>query len=289
MEAGRGSRTALSTALMRAVHTRGAEPVLVNDPWADRLVLSEEREDITKRLGGSDLEEALRTHPAYGAVILRAGYTEESLAQAVARGVSQYVIVGAGMDSFALRRPAFARELQIFEVDHPDTQAFKAERLRVCGVTLPAGVHLVPADLSEVGLDRALADSPYRRDRPSFFAWLGVSIYLTRAANLATLAAIANCAPAGSEVVFDYADQAVLEAGVARTPMSQVRTQVAEAGEPWLSGFDPDQLPGDLRDAGLELIEDLGAEDLQVRYCAGRSDGLLPSFGARLARARVAA
>ena len=277
----------MSAALMRAVHTRLDHPVLIDDRWGDRLVFDDERKAMVARLGAEDLDTALRSHPAYGAVILRACYAEEALASAVARGVRQYVLVGAGMDSFALRRPPFAQDLEIFEVDHPATQAFKTGRLEACEIALPRGVHLVAADLGETGIDAALAGSSFRPDRPSFFSWLGVTIYLSRAANLATIGAIASCAPAGSELVFDYVDQRALDSASQHGPIARARDQVASAGEPWISGFDPDQLRDELRGEGLELIENLGPEELRARYCAGRTDGLAPSRGAYVARAGV--
>ena len=179
----------------------------------------------------------LRAHPAYGAVILRTHYAEDALADAVTRGVSQYVLVGSGMDSFALRRPSFARDLEIFEVDHPATQRFKTGRLKACGIPVPRGVHLVPADLSQTGIDAALEGSPFRPDIPSFFSWLGVTIYLTRTANLDTLGAIAACAASGSELVFDYVDQSRLETEPRDDRTGRARAQVAAMGEPWVSGF----------------------------------------------------
>jgi len=278
----------MSAALMRSAHARLDDPVLIDDRWADRLVLADERQAMLARLGGEDLDAALRDHPAYGAVILRARYTEDALAEAVGRGVRQYVIVGAGMDSFALRRPSFAGDLQIFEVDHPATQAFKIDRLRACAVSLPTDLHLVSADLGETSLDAALAACAFRPDRPSFFAWLGVTIYLTREANLSTLGAIASCAPAGSEVVFDYADQGALESGAPETAIGRARDQVASVGEPWISGFEPHRLSEELRATGLELIENLGSQEQDARYCAGRGDGLAATANGYIARARVA-
>jgi len=242
---------------------------------------------MAARSGGADLDSVLRAHPSYGTVILRARYAEEALAEAVARGVAQYVIIGAGMDSFALRRPEFARDLEIFEVDHPSTQELKAARLRACGAETPAGLHLIAADLSETALDEALAGSSFRSDRPAFFSWLGVTGYLTREANLATLAAVAACAPPGSELVFSYLDQRLLDGGDGEGAMGAVRAQVASVGEPWISGFDPALLGADLRGARLELVEDLGPTELATRYCATRSDGLTPSRGSHVARARV--
>ncbi len=289
MDPGRASATAIGTALMRAAHTRLDRPMLIDDPWGDRLIFAEEREAMLARAGAENLDTVLRAHPSYGTVILRARYAEDVLAEAVRRGVRQYVIVGAGMDSFALRRPPFAHDLEIFELDHPSTQELKTGRLAACEIPLPPGLHLVAADLSETGLDDALASSPFRRDRPAFFSWLGVTTYLTREANLATLAAIACCALAGSELVFSYLDQSLLDSDSAHGPMQRARAQVASLGEPWVSGFDPDQLDCDLRGTGLELVENLGPEELGARYCAGRSDGLNPSPGSHVARARIVA
>ena len=289
MDPGRASTTAIGTALMRAAHTRLDRPPLIEDPWGDRLVLADERAALLARAGAEDLDAVLREHPSYGTVILRARYAEDALADAVRRGARQYVIVGAGLDSFALRRPPFARDLEVFEVDHPSTQRFKAQRLDLCGVRAPHGVHLVAADLSETGLGSALAGSPYRSDLPAFFSWLGVTTYLTHEANLATLAAIASCAPSGSELVFSYLDQRVLDADGEHAAVQRARDQVASVGEPWVSGFNPDRLDSDLRGTGLELVANLGPRELADRYCAGRVDGLRPSFGAHLAHARVVA
>jgi methyltransferase (TIGR00027 family) len=272
---------------MRAAHTRLDSPALIEDPWGDRLGFAGEREAVEARAGAPDLDAILRAHPSYGTVILRARYTEDRLAEAVRTGVGQYVIVGAGMDSFALRRPEFARELEIFEVDHPSTQELKTERLAAYGVPLPAGLHLISADLSQTRLDEALAGSPFRSELPAFFSWLGVTGYLTREANLGTLTAIASCAPPGSEVVFSYLDERLLEPGDAEDPMQKARAQVASLGEPWVSGFDPARLQQQLDSTGLEIVENLGPEQLGARYCAGRSDGLQPSPGSHLARACV--
>jgi methyltransferase (TIGR00027 family) len=277
----------MGTALMRAAHTRMDRPVLIEDSWGDRLILDEERDAMLARAGGRDADALLRAHPSYGTVIVRARYAEDLLADAVRRGVRQYVIIGAGMDSFALRRPGSPQDLEIFEVDHPSTQALKAGRLGRCGIPMPAGLHLVAADLSETRLDEALAGSSFHGDRPAFFSWLGVTSYLTREANLATLTAIATCALAGSELAFSYLDQRLLDADVAPGRLQRARAQVASLGEPWVSGFDPDELGSVVRGTGLEIIENLGPEELAERYCAGRTDSLSPSLGAHLAHARV--
>lgn len=288
MEGGRASVTAMATALMRATHTRLERPSLIEDPWGDRLILDEERAAMRAGIGAEDLDEALRAHPSYGTVILRARYCEDALARAVEAGVRQYVIVGAGMDSFALRSPAFARAVEVFEVDHPATQEFKRSRLAACGVPAPPNLHLITADLGERTLDEALAGSAFRADRPAFFAWLGVTVYLSRAANLATFRAIAASAPAGSELVFSYIDGRLLDSGAEQGAMRAAAERVASAGEPWVSGFDPELIDRDLSDCGLELIESVGPGELSARYCAGRTDGFAPTPGSHLAHARIA-
>jgi methyltransferase (TIGR00027 family) len=285
MQPGRASVTAIGASLMRAAHTRLDDPVLLDDRWADRLIRDEERSAVRAAHDGVDVYTALRRHPSYGNVILRARYTEDALEQAVARGIGQYVIVGAGLDSFALRRPPFAAELAVFEVDHPATQRFKRERLAEAGEQEPANLHFVAADLGEISLDTALRGSAFDPASPAFYAWLGVTPYLTREANLATLAAIARAGQGGgSELVFSYLDQRVFDHGDWPERAQRARDSVAAAGEPWVSGFDPGGLVELLAGLGLELIENVGPDELSTRY--GRS-GLTPSSNSYIARARV--
>jgi methyltransferase (TIGR00027 family) len=294
------SRTALGASLMRAIHTRVDRPRLIDDPWGDRLVtdaekaalrrrvLVEAEPDVRQRLEalGSDqavLDAALRRHPTYGGVVLRSRYAEDALEAAVARGVRQYVLVGAGLDSFCVRQPAFAHALDVFEVDQPASQAQKRERL--AGVEVPANVHFVAADLAREPLATALGGAGFSSTVPAFFSWLGVTIYLPRDANLTTLHAIATCSAPGTELVFTYFDQRVLDARV--PALEAMRAKRAEMGEPWVSGFDPTTLAAELRDVGLVLLEDLTGRELTARYCAGRADGLAASGAGHVAHARV--
>jgi methyltransferase (TIGR00027 family) len=301
MDATRVSLTALGTSLMRAVHTRLDRPALISDPWGDRLITDAEREALLEfgvrglapaarqQLEALEPEEAVaalvRAHPSYGAIVMRARYAEDALASAVGRGVRQYVMVGAGLDSFALRRPDFARDVEIFEIDHPATQSFKLDRLRECGVVRPEGVRYVAADLSVEGLDVALDRCGFDHRQCSFFAWLGVTAYLSRDANLQTLRAIADCGAPGSELVFTYLERRYLESPDVEAVA--LRETFASVGEPWVCGFDPTQLSDDLRAAGLLLVEDLGEQEQRERYCADREDSLAPSPGEHIARARV--
>jgi len=280
---------------MRAAHSRLASSPLIDDPWGDRIVVESEREVILNAvlngLNPQDREEcekagapskvldaALQRHPGFGWAILRTRYTEDTLAIAVGRGIRQYVIVGAGFDSFSLRQPAFARDVNVFEIDHPATQELKRQRLRECRVPIPPAHHFVSADLSVEQIGDALARSTFRSTAPTFFSWLGVTQYLTREANLATLRGVAACSATGSELVFTYVDQREFGGGPSSTEVGRLKGAFATAREPWLSGFDPSNLVDDLAAVGLRLIEDLDGLDAKRRYCADRDD-LLPLAG----------
>lgn len=293
------SRTALAAALMRAIHTRCDQPRVIDDPWGDRLVSEEEKAALSRRVleeAGPEvrprlaalsdraiLDIALRRHPTYGGVVLRTRYAEDALAAAAARGVAQYVLVGAGLDSFCVRQPPYASALAIFEVDHPASQALKRERL--AGVAVPSNVRFAAADLARESLADALGRAGFCATVPAFFSWLGVTIYLTREANVATLRAIASCAAPGSELVFTYFDQRVLDARIPH--VEAMRERRAAMGEPWVSGFDPTTLAAELRDLGLLLIEDVTGPALTARYCAGRTDGLAAGRAGHIAHVRV--
>jgi methyltransferase (TIGR00027 family) len=301
------SRTSLATSLMRAVHTRRDPNPLIDDSWGDRIVPESfrlayrdaalARLDAAGRervLAGEPRDEALasladralRASPAYAGVITRTRYTEDALRVAVAGGVRQYVIIGAGFDSFSLRRPPFAQDLEIFEVDHPATQALKRRRLGECGLSPPAGVHFVGADLAVEDLDTALARTPFHPQTPSFFSWLGVTMYLTRDANLATFRAIARCGAAGSELVFTYFDSRVY--GLDSGPFAELSQRVAALGEPFQSGFDPNTIGADLLACGLRLEEDIDDREALERFDRADSNDLRPTRFSRVVRARIA-
>jgi len=301
MEPSKASHTALATSLMRALHTRSDPAPLLDDPWGDRLVPESVQAGLRERAmarldpalradaaPGKVLDAAMRENGAYAGVILRSRYTEDMLEAAVARGITQYVLIGAGFDSFVCRRPAWADGLQIYEVDHPATQQLKRERLQHCGIAESDAVQFVAADLSEETLQSALARSSFQQTQPTFFSWLGVTVYLTREVNLATLRAIASIAPAGSELIFTYVDEAVLRPGHAGTEaFNKLRSDVSSIGESFLSGFDPATLKPLLLETGLLLLEDLGGSQAVARYDATGVNGLRWAGAGHVAHARV--
>ncbi len=277
MEKLAASRTAITTALMRAAHTRLDPAPLIEDPWGDRLIPESARESIR--------DESLLRSLAYPNVITRTRYTEDALQAAVARGIRQYVLIGAGFDSFALRRPGFAADLKIFEIDFPATQALKLERIKACDLTLPDSVHFIAADLSQESVAAALARSAFQDGQLTFFSWLGVTMYLTRAANFATLKSIASCSPARSELVFTYFDERLFRAQ--SEAFRELEKSVAAIGEPFLSGFDPTALGAELAVCGLELVDDLNGAQIAARYDSAGRHGLGQSASSHIAHARV--
>jgi methyltransferase (TIGR00027 family) len=296
------SRTALVTSLMRALHSRRDPSPLIDDPWGDRLVPKSERDGFSERLlarmdpqaraadrrtPDAALDDFFLANTAYPGIVIRSRYTEDALREAMNKGIRQYVLIGAGFDSFALRRPPFSEALEIFEIDHPATQTLKIHRIRECGVALPPSVHFMAADLSSENLSAVLARSSFRGNEPAFFSWLGVAVYLTREANLATLRAVATCGAPGSELVFTYVDQAEFAPGGSTSPHNSNAQAVAGMGEPYVSGFNPREIASDLDQVGLELVEDLDGKRMSERYRRGGANGLRPPDSMHIALARV--
>ena len=268
---------------MRAAHTRLDPHPLIDDPWGDRLV----PESVKRAMASSNavLDESLMRSRSYANVVMRSRYAEDALKAGVSRGVRQYVLIGAGFDSFSLRLPEFAANLQIFEIDFPATQKLKLERIAACGIALSDTVHFIAADLSQESVAAALARSSFETHELAFFSWLGVTMYLTRDANLATLRSIASCSPPESEVVFTYLDERVFQAQ--SESFRELEQRVAAVGEPFLSGFDPAELPANLAACGLDLIEDLNGRQSAARYDRGGEHGLGQSPFSHIALARV--
>ena len=295
------SRTAEATAVMRAIHqVVDAEPRVFDDPVAARLLrLPDERWRRSAPVRAERVRQELRragllpSRPAIGArrlraqLVVRARYAEDQLQAAIERGVTQYVVLAAGLDTFALRRTDLQGTLTVFEVDHPGTQADKRRRIESAGLDWPGNLELVPIDFEHQSLSEALHQSSFDDRSPAFFSWLGVTYYLTREAICQTLRCIAERA-AGSDLVLDYwRSQAPLSLSD-RALLNATRMAVRAQAEPMLSFFEPHQLRELAAGSGLELVDDLSATMAGERYLAGRRDGLvLPGF-AHLAHLAVA-
>jgi methyltransferase (TIGR00027 family) len=271
MEEGRPSRTAWRVAMRRAAHQILDIPPVFTDPLALKIVEGQ--------------TPANDSAPFRAFMAVRSRYSEDRLAEAVAQGVSQCVVLGAGLDTFAYRNPHAG--LRVFEVDHPATQAWKRHCLDRSGIAIPASLTFVPVDFETQILRDGLMRAGFRFDQAAFFSWLGVVPYLTEEAFESTLCLIAS-APKGSGVVFDYGairDSLSPPEQEARDALS---ARVAAAGEPFKLFLDPRELALRLREIGFGDVEDLSARDLNARYFRDRPDGLrLLGTGGHLLCARV--
>jgi methyltransferase (TIGR00027 family) len=298
MENGQPSFTALTAAAARAAHlVVDGEPVIFADTLASALL-------------GERADELLSYHTSHGThpvlagaraqVTCRARYTEDALARAVGRGVTQYVVLGAGLDSFAYRSGGVAgpggRRVRLFEVDHPATQDWKRRALAHARVTVPDGVTFVPADLAaDAPADLAadtlpgiLAAAGFDGSAPALVGWLGVTMYLTRDVIAATLAALGRLAP-GSEVIADYMLPAELRDDAGAVYGSLVAQASAERGEPWLSCLAPEEMAGLAWAAGFAAVRNVPQRDAIPAALWQRSDALCPADLAMLLHATVPA
>ena len=205
---------------------------------------------------------------------------------AIARGIRQYVIVGAGLDTFALRQPGLADRLAVFELDHPASLQLKRRLLKRIGA-MPRNVEFVEADLECESVGDALKKSRFDPGQPCFMSWLGTTFYLTEAATFATLRSIAECAAPDSELVFDFCVPEASLGSRDRAELAALKRLAARRGEPFVGSFLPAQLAERISALGLELVDNASPEKLEQRYFAGRSDGFRPSRFAWLAHVKV--
>ena len=284
MRPDRPSRTALRVAQSRAAHQLLDTPRVLDDPLAVRIVGGEGVLELRGGMGGlaARLTRGLRAF-----VVARSRLAEDELAAAIARGVRQYVILGAGLDTFAYRSPLAHAGLRIFEVDHPATQAWKRSRLAAAGVGAPPSLSFVPVDFETQSFAAELYGAGLRADAPAFLSWLGVTMYLTSEAVIGTLRWVAEGLARGSGIVFDYATPPESVNLPQRFIYRALLRRVAAAGEPFRSFFVPAQLSAALAALGFTHIEDLGAPELNARYFARRADGLRVGGLARLVCART--
>ncbi|PRX41722.1 methyltransferase (TIGR00027 family) [Planifilum fimeticola] len=302
MEKNHASLTALISAYVRAYHALYDEPKILDDFLARHMFTEEEFTDIGRNLAMAvqffdperaasfpDQETALAWMMRNQSTPLsRARYTEDMLELSVEQGVGQYVILGAGMDTFAFRRKDLLNKLHVFELDHPATQAFKRHRLSELGWERPAQLHFVPVDFTKESLASALERSPYDPNTSSFFSWLGVTYYLDRDVVLRMFRSIAGIAPAGSTIVFDYMDEEAFIPERAAERTKRMQEMVRRTGEPMKTGFDPTALADELARNGLHLQENLSPADIEERYFQGRTDGYHAFEHVHFARAVVA-
>ena len=279
------SRTALRVALRRAAHQlMDREPLVFTDPLAVKILGVE----LAAELGRTpDPLPGHRARPHSAAlrafVVARARYAEDTLAAAVQEGATQYVLLGAGLDTFAYRSP-FA-ELRVYEVDHPATQGWKRGLLERAQIAAPETTRYTPIDFERQELGAELARAGFDRTAKTVFAWLGVVPYLTTEAFREIVRLIARQA-AGSQVVLDYSQPRRVLGEQEQLAHDSLASRVALAGEPFRSFFTVEEMAAEL--AGFGSVEDLGSEELNQRYFEGRADALrVLGAAGRMLSARV--
>lgn len=264
--------------MRRAAHQVLDRPLVLDDPLALRILgpAIAAQVEAEKRLPQPRAAKYVRAF-----MVARSRLAEEALARAVERGAGQFVVLGAGLDTFAYRNPYDSSKLRVFEVDYPATQAWKQECLSTAGIATPESLTFVPVDFETSSLSEGLAAAGFDRTRAAFFSWLGVTMYLTPEATDCTLAFIAAL-PKGSGVAFDYAVPRESLNWVGRFVFDRMAARVAAASEPFRLFFVPHDLSAKLRQMGFSEIEDSGAGELNERFFQGRRDGL--RVGGKLGR-----
>ncbi|WP_436488642.1 class I SAM-dependent methyltransferase [Chitinophaga sp. ARDCPP14] len=265
--------TAVRTALWRALHVQidpmphiiedetGLQLIAPDNGWQQRPDMSP---DFTKRLRAS--------------MVARARFIEDLVIAQQEQGIQQYVILGAGLDTFAQRRPDIASQLQVFEIDQPDTQSWKQQRLTELGFGMPEWLHFVGVDFETSSWWEQLINAGFDTSQPAVVACTGVSLYLTRDAIVATLRQLATLAPGSRIAMTFYLPFDLLKEE--DKPLQQIAEKGAQAaGTPFISFFTPEEMRTLAREAGFKTLEIISVDDLDKRYFTGRTDNFHPSSG----------
>lgn len=267
----------------RAAHQLLDFPPILADPLA-LLVIGREAE---AELRAGSVWHGHSSHGLRAFIAARSRLAEDCFVAAMAGGVGQYVLLGAGLDTFAYRAGARNPWLTVFEIDHPATQAWKRARLLEARIAVPDNVVYVPIDFEQGTFLEGLRGARFDFSRPSVFAWLGVTPYLTQKTALETLRSIAETMQPGSEVVFDYAEPVGNHEPSHRIGFTAMAERVASLGEPFRSFFEPVPLARELAAMGFSHIDDFDSEALNKLYFADREDGLMLRGRGHLVKARI--
>jgi methyltransferase (TIGR00027 family) len=259
------SRTALMAAMGRALHRDGPPPHVLDD-WMATSLAGEEGRAILDNMLANAPPDRMRAFQAWTAV--RSRFVEDFVESAVAAGISQYVILGAGLDSFAYRHPDLLERLTIFEVDHPFSQAWKRRRLEELHIPLHHNVVFAAVDFETQSLSDVLMAAGFSSDQRAVVSWTGVTMYLARPAIDATLDIVASWA-AGTCVVLSYDQPPGVLDDKGRALLADVSSTAAKYGEPFVSLFRRDEMEGLLVEHGFDSIAHFGAEDAVHNYFRG--------------------
>ncbi|WP_407485620.1 class I SAM-dependent methyltransferase [Elizabethkingia miricola] len=271
--------TAIRTALWRAFHTQtDAEPHILEDTVGLQLIAPEqgwqERPDIkyTQRLRAS--------------VVARSRYIEDIITTEIPKGTDQYIILGSGLDTFAQRNPNITSKIQIFEIDQPDTLAWKQKRLSETGFHIPENLHFVPVNFEKSSWWKQLLKAGFNIHKPTVIACTGVTLYLTRSAIKETLQHMVSLAAGSVVAISFYLPVELLEKE--DQPMQEMANKGAQqAGTPFISFFSPEEVIAIAKESGLKNTDLVSTEDIKDLYFKNRTDGLSPASGEVFLLARI--
>ncbi len=277
MKSGSSSQTAMMVAMPRAIHQLiDDEPRVLDDPVAVHMVPGFSRENVLSTLNAPnpilDYRSPMMTL-ARANLIMRARFAEDCLHEAINAGVWQYVILGAGFDTFAYRQPSWGGKLRVFEVDHPATQRIKRNRLSTAGIKIPGNVSYCGCDFEQMSLSDALASTQFDTKSPTFFSWLGVTVYLTVASIDTTLRYVASL-PAGTTIVFDGLRPVIPPSGFEIDLLKMIELTLKMTDEPLVTDPEPREWDTWLKQVGFSRISHLTPEEATARYFAFRDDVL---------------
>ncbi|ASK64141.1 SAM-dependent methyltransferase [Virgibacillus phasianinus] len=274
------SFTAMMTAYIRGIHSKYTNPKIFNDCLGYDLIPEEQKNRIEQTMP----KEALMHSTAS---ITRSRYTEDCLMKAIENGVEQYVILGAGLDTFAYRYPDLLKSLHVFELDHPATQNFKRQRVDELGWNHPDNLHYISIDFTRDNLHYISIDFTredivtkfnsslnYSVLSKSFFSWQGVTMYLSKEEVYKTLTNLSKVTPAGSMIVFDYFSVDEFNEETTSTNLQKKENMMNKIGEPMKTGFDPASMKEEMAELGLNLLENLSPVDIKKRYMTGLNENL---------------
>lgn len=279
MKQGQASKTAEAVAAVRARHRIYDTPLILDDPWAIELTSAAWRHICRSRvlswLVFDRLLVALR--PVQGNILARARYVEETLDQALSGGRVEYVILGAGLDSYALRQTHSPDRLSIWEIDHPDSQTQKLAKLKTLATPTPDNVRFIPADLQTTPVADVLSAHGFPFRSTAFISLLGVSYYINETSLFALIADIAKHFASGSQLVLDIRVSREFVAPDYLATFEKTERFTRKRGEPMISDFDPGAFIARVQGIGLKLRESVSPDAQRARYFSARQDGLIPS------------
>ncbi|WP_042150206.1 class I SAM-dependent methyltransferase [Paucisalibacillus sp. EB02] len=290
MKQNESSLTSLVSAFARAYHSKYDTPKIFDDFIANNLISEEEFSAISKNMVNGiqffnrDIGQKFKNNPKEilkwitqvqlsPTPLARSAYSEKVLLNEVKLGVKQYVILGAGLDTFGFRYPELKNSLQIFEIDHPATQEFKKEKLEIAKLTIPDHLHFVSMDFTTKFSLQDLIDEGFD-NKKTFFSLLGVSYYLTKEENEALINHLFSNVPSGSSIVLDYADEKLFEEKGMSNRVENMVKMASASGEPMKSSFTYNEIKNLLENSGLLIYEHLSPAMINDLFFTNRKDYL---------------